>query len=263
MKNPATHYQILGTKITSASVDELHNLILTSVKENRRIHIGSGNIYSFNIAYRNTTMRSFLNHAAAVRCDGYGVVVGARLFGIRLAERRTWADWWPLLGRFCEVNDLSMFFLGGKPEVADVARTRLLEHFNDLQVLGTHHGYVGEEEPANLAVIAQINRTAPDILVVGMGMPLQETWLTRYRDSINAPVVLTGGACFDYLSGNMSRCPHWMSRYGLEWLYRLTLEPARMWRRYIIGNPLFFIRIVLSAMRGNPPCAMESHDMTR
>lgn len=245
------HYHLLGTKITSATTDELHDLIARALQDGRRIHIGSGNIHSFNTAYVNPTMRGFLNRAEAVRCDGYGVVLGARLLGATLAGRITWADWWDPLGAFCESHDISMFFLGAKPGVAEAAQRKIQARFARLRIVGVHDGYFQKEGPESDAVVAAVNEARPDILVVGMGMPLQETWLDRHREKLDVPVVLTGGACFDYLSETIPRCPAWMSRGGLEWLYRLLLEPRRMFRRYIIGNPLFFIRLFLSLFKGN------------
>ncbi len=245
------HYQVLGTKITSAGIDELHDLILHAVDENLRIHIASGNIHSFNVAYENPVMQAFLNSAEAVRCDGHGVKLGARLLGIKIMNRTTWADWWNLLGEFCQDHDLSMFFLGARPGIAESAGKVIQSQFNRLRIAGMHHGYFEKQGYESEAAVELINNSHPDILIVGMGMPLQETWLNRYREKINVPVVLTGGACLDYLSGAVTRCPPWMSRNGLEWFYRFLLEPRRMFRRYVIGNPLFFFRIIRACLQGN------------
>lgn len=87
------------------------------------------------------------------------------------------------------------------------------------------------------------------MLIVEFGMPLQDKWLMENYKKINANVFLTGGACFDYASGALRRGPKWMTDYGLEWLTRLIIEPKRLWKRYLIGNAEFFIRILIERMR--------------
>ena len=92
-------------------------------------------------------------------------------------------------------------------------------------------------------MLEHIAENRPDILLVGMGTPQQELWVDRYFDRIDASVVWTVGALFDYISGRMPRAPHWLSDNGLEWIFRLVMEPRRMWRRYLLGNPVFLSRV--------------------
>jgi N-acetylglucosaminyldiphosphoundecaprenol N-acetyl-beta-D-mannosaminyltransferase len=99
-------------------------------------------------------------------------------------------------------------------------------------------------------VIDRMNASRPDIVIVGFGMPLQEDWAGRYRTRIAAPVVLTGGAVFDYVSGRLRRPPRWMTTRGLEWLGRLLIEPRRLWTRYVVGNPLFIARVLRARLSG-------------
>jgi N-acetylglucosaminyldiphosphoundecaprenol N-acetyl-beta-D-mannosaminyltransferase len=98
--------------------------------------------------------------------------------------------------------------------------------------------------PENEAVLQEINASSPDILLIGLGMPLQEYWLMENRHDLNAGVVLTGGAVFDYVSGRLRRGPRLLTESGFEWLARLLIEPRRLWRRYIVGNPLFLLRVL-------------------
>ena len=99
-------------------------------------------------------------------------------------------------------------------------------------------------------MIEGINAAKPDLLIVGLGMPLQERWLADNWSSIDAGVALTAGATFDYISGELRRAPRWMTDNGLEWLGRLLLEPGRLWKRYIIGNPIFFWRVFVHDVMG-------------
>jgi N-acetylglucosaminyldiphosphoundecaprenol N-acetyl-beta-D-mannosaminyltransferase len=115
-----------------------------------------------------------------------------------------------------------------------------------LDISGIHHGHFdhtpGSRE--NEAVVRRVNAARPDILIVGLGMPLQERWLMENRHTIDAGVALTGGAVFDYVSGGLRRGPRLLTDNGFEWLARLLIEPRRLWRRYLIGNPLFLLRVL-------------------
>ena len=92
--------------------------------------------------------------------------------------------------------------------------------------------------------LGRTNAVKPNILIVGFGTPLKERWLMENWDRIEVNVALTGGAVFDYVSGELRRAPRWMTDHGLEWLARLIIEPCRLWKRYLIGNPLFLWRVL-------------------
>jgi len=166
--------------------------------------------------------------------------------GYNIPQRITYADWMWQLAEFAESHGFTLFFLGARPGVADKAAARLKERFPNLRIVGTRHGYFDKDagSPENEAVIRKINAAKPNILIVGFGMPLQECWLMENWDRIEANVALTGGAVFDYVSGELPRGPRWMTDHGLEWLARLIIEPRRLWKRYLIGNPLFLWRVV-------------------
>ena len=114
-------------------------------------------------------------------------------------------------------------------------------------IAGTSHGYFNKEaySAENQAVIESINKSRPNILIVGFGMPMQEKWLNENWQSIDSNIALTGGAVFDYISGELKRGPKWMTEHGLEWLARMLIEPKRLWKRYFIGNPKFLFHVIL------------------
>ena len=126
--------------------------------------------------------------------------------------------------------------------MAQAAARKLKQRYPGLNVVGVHHGYFDRSE--NEAVVQKINAAAPDILLVGLGMPLQEYWLMENRHRLDASVALTGGAAFDYVSGRLRRGPRLLVSSGFEWLARLLIDPRRLWRRYLVGNPLFLLRVV-------------------
>jgi N-acetylglucosaminyldiphosphoundecaprenol N-acetyl-beta-D-mannosaminyltransferase len=119
--------------------------------------------------------------------------------------------------------------------------------FPRLRIGGHHHGYFKQENGVD--VITQINKANPQILFVGMGMPLQEKWIMDNAEFLPACVMFDVGACFDFVAGEKPRCPNWMADHGLEWLFRFLMEPRRLWKRYLIGNPLFLLRVMRDRQR--------------
>lgn len=237
---------VLGIRLSTCAREELLDTIRQSINEENRIIVLSGNVYSFNLAYRQPWLRSFFNQADIVRLDGAGLRLGARLLGYTMPGRMTWADFAWDLAEFAETRGFTFFFLGAKRGVAEKAAANLKTRFPALSIVGTHHGYFDKTNGSmeNEAVIDKINALRPDILIVGFGMPLQERWLRENWDRIDANITLTGGAVFDYVSGELQRGPRWMTDHGLEWLARLIIEPRRLWKRYIIGNPVFIYRVI-------------------
>ncbi len=237
---------VLGVGVDPVTVVELHAKILDFVRDGGHDLVLHANVHGLNLCYRDPRLRSFFNAASLVFCDGSGVMLAARILGERIPERITYADWMWQLAAFAEREGLSLFLLGARPGVAERAAARLEERHPDLKIAGVHHGYFDRTvgAPENEAVVAEINAARPDLLLVGLGMPLQERWLLQNWDRLDASVALTGGAVFDYVSGELKRGPRVLTDNGFEWLARLFIEPRRLWRRYVLGNPLFLARVL-------------------
>ena len=143
-----------------------------------------------------------------------------------------------------DVTPPIVFISVAYPGASAEAATELKRWYPSLKITGTHHGYFEQGSPHEQRVLEHINEHQPDILLVGMGTPQQEVWVERHFDEVDAKVVWTVGALFEYVSGRIKRAPHWMSDNGLEWIFRLAVEPRRMWRRYLLGNPAFLYRVL-------------------
>ena len=237
---------LLGTQLSLCDQSELLNAIGQVIAAKKRMIVLSGNVHSFNLAYRYKWLRAFFNQAELVRLDGVGIRLGAWMLGYRTPTRMTWADFaWDLV-KYAAPRGYTFFFLGARPGIAEKAAENLRACFPDLRIVGTHHGYFDKMPGSveNETVIEKINAVKPNILIVGFGMPLQERWLMENWNRIDANVALTGGAVFDYVSGELQRAPRWMTDHSLEWLGRLLIEPRRLWKRYLIGNPLFLWRVL-------------------
>jgi N-acetylglucosaminyldiphosphoundecaprenol N-acetyl-beta-D-mannosaminyltransferase len=180
-----------------------------------------------------------LRTADLVYCDGYGVRLAARTLDLPVPHRMTGADWIWGLAALCEAEDKSLYLLGADPTLARAAADRLRRWYPRLRIAGAHHGYAELGSAQNERVIEDINAADPDIVLVGMGTPKQELFIDRYADRLGADVLWTVGALFDYIAGRVPRAPRWLADNGLEWIFRLAIEPHRMWRRYLLGNPAF------------------------
>jgi N-acetylglucosaminyldiphosphoundecaprenol N-acetyl-beta-D-mannosaminyltransferase len=159
----------------------------------------------------------------------------------------TGADWIWDLAALCEQRSTSIYLLGCEPGVAAQAGQRLRRTHPGLRVVGTHHGYFEIGSGHDERVIEDINACRPDILLVGMGTPKQEIWAQRRVDELDCRVLWGVGALFDFVSGRVPRAPASLSDNGLEWIFRLAIEPQRMWRRYLVGNPVFLSRVLTQA----------------
>lgn len=239
MSNNSQRIWIGDVWVTPITQSELHTAILKAVRERVQHKIMHINARAVALARRERAFREALQQADIVFCDGYGVKLAARLLGQELPERVTYADWIYPFAAFSSAHRLRWFLLGAQPGVADAAAQKLKRCFPDLQIVGSHHGYFDHAGVENGAIIALINALAPDVTFVAFGMPKQELWIHRYQGAINTHVLLSAGACFDYVAGRVRRGPRWMTDHGLEWLARILIEPRRLLWRYTIDNALF------------------------
>lgn len=235
---------LLGVRFHKVTVQDLIEYVAQSARLNQKTLIGNVNVRSMNFAYELPWYRDFLNRSDLVFCDGFGVLLAAKMQGYALQSkhRMTCPDYIEDLAKACEREGVSLYLLAGSPGVVDKAIAKLRAIAPQL-VLGGHHGYFEKTGPETQAVIDQINQFRPGVLYVGFGMPLQEKWIADNFDRLDARVFLPLGACLDFYTGTVYRGPRWMTDRGLEWATRLFTEPQRLWERYIIGNPLFFYRV--------------------
>jgi len=183
-----------------------------------------------------------LQQADYVLPDGIGLTLAGKLLKTPLKENINGTDMLPFLCKMAVSHGHSLFLLGGRPGVAAQAARRLSERYQ-VSIVGAAHGYFDRFKESQ-QVIDQINLSGADILLVGLGAPEQEKWIMRHRHRLTPRVLMGVGGLFDFYSGTIKRAPVWMREIGLEWVYRILQEPGRMWRRYVIGNPLFLYRVV-------------------
>jgi len=198
---------------------------------------------------RDPELKGMVNRASLAVPDGMPLVWISRFQGQPHVRRVYGPD---LMLSFCEVaarRGYTNYLLGGAPGQPEVLARRLVERFPDLLIVG---GAATSVRPLSAAenerVIEAINNAGPDVVWVGMGTGYQERWIAQNRHLLRAPVLIGVGAAFDMHSKRVRQAPAWMQRAGLEWFFRLTQEPLRLWRRYLLGNPLFVYRLLLQQM---------------
>ncbi len=239
---------ILGVNVSCARRQDILQWPLAWAEQPGARTVFYVNAHCLNLACANPHYRAALNAADLVYPDGISVVWAARwLTGCRL-EKVTGRDW---IHDFCALSaskGLRLYLLAGKPGVAETARQRLMAQTPGLEIAGARHGYFHESETP--AILSKIRAASPHVLLVGLSTPRQELWLAANRSQIEAPVCWAVGALFDYVAGIEPPVPAWLNRLNLEWLWRMLVDPAGKWRRYLFGNPLFIARILAQKWGG-------------
>jgi N-acetylglucosaminyldiphosphoundecaprenol N-acetyl-beta-D-mannosaminyltransferase len=242
---------VAGVPLDPMTVDELvSRLAAWSDRALGRCHLGFDvyahciNQAAHDAAYRAALQVSDLNYA-----DGMGVVLALRLLGVPAGqvEKATTTDLIHPLCRAWALERRHLFLLGARPGIAEAAAARLVSLCPGLVIAGTHHGYFDED--ASPGVIELVNRSDADVLLVCRGVPREQLWLVSHRASLHVGLAMTGGALFDFLSGQVRRGPKVLTDHGFEWLCRLALEPRRLGRRYLLGNPEFAGRVAVAWWR--------------
>lgn len=204
------------------------------------------NAHVCNLARRDPQFRRLVS-SGATYADGQSVVWAAKLLGGHLPGRLATTDIAePLLQAAADAG-IPVYFFGAAEGVAERAAQILRDKIPGVH-LRTHHGYVAAD--AIDGVLDDMRSHGTGILFVGMGDPAQQLWIDAHRDRLPS-VVLTCGGLFDWLSGSNKRAPAWMIRGGLEWLWRLIIEPRRLAKRYLLGNPSFMAAVAMQRLRGS------------
>ena len=188
---------------------------------------------------RDTYLQKIVEEAKYVVADGMPLIWISRWFGRPLKEKISGSDFVPALCRYAEKNNKTMFFTGGTAKSLEDARKNLKRKYPAIKIAGTYSPPFGfEESPDEIRRMNEaIKKVQPDILVVCFGCPKQEKYIYENHEAYDAGISVCAGGTIDFLSGRIPRCPKWMGRCGLEWLYRFSREPKRLFKRYFIDDP--------------------------
>ena len=239
---------ILGIPFDSMDVEEALDLLESYLDEPKNHIITTPNPEGVMQARRNPVFRDALLGADLRLADGTGIVLASRYIGNPIPERVRGVDTiYALLERLSKKDRKhTAFFLGGAPGIAEKAKLEMENRFPALSVIGCHHGYfTPEEEPA---ILDELNRLKPDIMLVCIGMPKAEIWAHAHRD-IPARLTLCLGGTLDIMAGNVKLAPQLIRKLGLEWLHRLIKEPSRIKRQLDI--PRFVLAVLRHGRKSN------------
>lgn len=240
---------ILGVKLSAVNMTMALHTIDEWIRRQQANYVCVAPVHSIMECFDSPELRDVFNHAGLVTPDGMPLVWVSRLHGQATTERVYGPD---LLLALCE-HGMALgyrhYFYGGAEGVAEILVERLHSRFPELQVAGLYSPpfrTLTSEEESN--IIDRINATNPTIVWVGLGAPKQERWMAANLLNLSAPVLIGVGAAFDFHAGLKPQAPRWMQRSGLEWLFRLSTEPKRLWKRYLINNPRFVYHVLMQTV---------------
>lgn len=229
-----------GIRIDAVTPDEaLDRLLdLARSKDGRAVHLC--NAYTLSLALRQPEVRSALEHGDLNLPDGTPVIWVGRRVGFPWLLRRVYGpDLMLAAARAGRELAVRHYLYGSTPAVLEGLVARLAQLAPGIQIVGIESPPfrpLTSREEAEL--VERIRLARPDILWVGLGTPLQDIFVSRFRDQLGATLVAVGAA-FDFIAGTKAQAPIWMRDHGLEWAFRLAIEPRRLWRRYLFGNARF------------------------
>lgn len=229
------------------SRDEALHTIDTLSQRHEPAFVAFANAHVLNLAAGDDEYRDVLNKHALVLNDGIGAAIAARMFRVRFPDNLNGTDLSPLILADAARRGDRVAFIGAAPGVSEIAADQLKRDIPGLRVEFTSHGYLSASERDTL--VATLDRREVNMVLVGMGCPIQEKWALNHLADSGVAVVLSVGAFFDFAAQRVPRAPAIVRKLHLEWAFRLANEPRRLFRRYVIGNPEFIIRATFYRLR--------------
>lgn len=230
---PSIHLPALDLDLVDATPGQVIQHLLQPGR--RRVFFM--NAHCCNVRRKNSEYAQAVARADTLLPDGIGVEMAAKMTGQKLTANLNGTDLVPSLLAKAALMNKSVYLFGGAPGVADAAAANLIHATPGLRIAGTSNGFAEAADAE--AIIADINDSGADIVLVALGVPMQELWLDRHAYRLNAPLTLAVGALFDFLAGTVVRAPKLVRRAKMEWAWRLAQEPRRLAKRYLAGNFAF------------------------
>jgi N-acetylglucosaminyldiphosphoundecaprenol N-acetyl-beta-D-mannosaminyltransferase len=239
---------ILGYPISTLSKDQCINEILSWIENGSKgKYFACANPHSLEVAEIDPFFAEAIRNADLIVPDGIGIAMASRILGGTIRDRVTGSDiFLELSNRLNKKNGFSFFFLGSTEANLSKIKDRMNRVFPNIKVVGIYSPPFRKEfsEEENLAMIEAINRVEPDVLWIGMTAPKQEKWIYKNKEELDVKVIGPIGAVFDFYTGHVKRSPPVFQNMGLEWLPRFLRDPRRLWKRNLVSNPKFLLRVV-------------------
>lgn len=239
---PVCH--ILKTRVHLTSYGDACGRILAAIRAEEFGYVAIANVHMVMTGYWRSDFQTIINQALLTTPDGMPLVWSLKLFGFKQATRVYGPD---LMLHCCAMaaqEQLPIYLYGSRPATLQKLQKNLQAQFPGLTIVGMEAPPFREpttEEIRN--TLTTIQQSGAKLIFVGLGCPKQECWMGKYTDQL--PGILLGvGAAFDFHAGEVSQAPRWMMGLGLEWVYRLSQEPHRLWKRYLVNNPAFVVLLL-------------------
>jgi N-acetylglucosaminyldiphosphoundecaprenol N-acetyl-beta-D-mannosaminyltransferase len=259
---------ILGVGVSAINMAQALNVIEGWIAQRQAHYVCVTGVHGIVESQGNNSLQRVHNAAGLVTPDGMPLVWLARLHGLEHVERVYGPDLMLALCHRSISKGYRHFLYGGAEGVPDRLANRLKRRYPGLRIVGSYsppfRPLTDEEDKQTVQAINEAN---PDVVWIGLSTPKQERWMAEHIGRLTAPVLVGVGAAFDFHSGLKRQAPRWMQRSGLEWLFRLANEPRRLWRRYLVNNPLFTLLVLQQALNlkrysldEQPPALTHAHD---
>lgn len=250
MSNPRlARVDVLGVEVSTVNQDMALDEVTRWIDEQQPHYVCVTGVHGVMECQRDEKLRDIHNASGLTTPDGMPMVWAGHKAGAAWMDRVYGPDLMlNVLERAAE-RGWTSYLYGGKDGVPELLAEKLTERIPDLKIVGAYSPpfrALTEEEDAQ--IVQRINDSGADLVWVGLSTPKQEKWMDAHRDRLNAPALFGVGAAFDFHAGLVPQAPEWMQKRGLEWFYRLTKEPKRLWRRYFRNNPAYLWKI-----RRRPP----------
>lgn len=246
-----TRMRLMNTEIDNLTMDETLDAIDSLIKEDNCSYVVTPNVDHIVQLEKDEELKRAYENASLILTDGKPLIWISNWYKTPIKEKISGSDLFPRVCDLAAKKGYTMYLLGAAEGVADKAAKNLMDKYKGLNIVGTYSPPFGfEKDKVELKKIErQIQEVHPDILFVGLGCPKQEKYMYHHCKELDVPISFGLGASIDFEAGNIKRAPRWMSEHGLEWLYRITQDPKRLAKRYLVDD-MKIIRIARKYRRG-------------
>ena len=249
------HEFLFGYQINKLDLDKIVERSIQTIYRKDKALFACANAHSLMTSKYDIEFDLALNKTDFLVADGSGISLAGYILNTNFGPRITGYDYFiamhEALRSGINGREARVYFMGSSQNTLNNIEKKFKKKYPEIELCGMYSPPYGEwPEGENEKIISNINRSNPDIVWVGMTAPKQEKWAFNNQNIINANIIGSVGAVFDFFAGTLNRAPKWMRNLGLEWLYRFIVEPKRTWRRHIISEPLFVLRVIKQRFRG-------------
>ena len=242
MKTSPDSLRLFNITISNLKFEQFCEQINDHIKQGQHGYVLTPNVNHVCLCHRDPHFHEIYQHALHAIPDGTPIMWAASLLGTPLHEKLSGSDMVPKLSAYAAKNDLSVYFLGGSPGTAEQTAKALKIKHPKLTIAGTDcPAYGFEKDPRLLQeTIDKVSLAKPHICFIALGSPKQEYFMYQHQNELGAAITIGVGASFDFMAGRIKRAPYWLQSIGLEWFWRLAMEPRRLWKRYLVEDVIFF-----------------------